>query len=163
MPRENIRFSVVGDVQYSRAFEMLAHEAEDISEPLAEIGDRIVSSVHENFRTEGGHGVAGGWKQLNPAYAEWKRQQVGDEPILVFSGKMRAAMIDPSSLQISPRRLVYEPDAPDYAIQHQDPTVDGHPPQRKMVSLNMDDRRQFDRVFVEWLNDLRSGPIGVSR
>jgi hypothetical protein len=163
VPRENIRFEVTGDVQYSRAFEMLAEEASDLSEPFRDIGTQLISSVHENFRTEGAHGVAGGWKELSPAYAEWKRQQVGNQPILVFTGRMRAAMIDPSSLNISPRRLVYEPDAPDYAIQHQDPTVDGHPPQRKMVSLPMDVRRSFDRVFVEWVNAMRSGPIGVSR
>lgn len=156
-----VAFSVVGEKQYSRAFETMAGEASDLSEPFARIGRSLLSSVHEQFRTEGAHGLGGKWQPLSAPYATWKRQQVGDQPILVFTGKMRAAMIDPRSLMVSPRRLVYEPDAPSYAIRHQlgDPPF---LPERKIVALPGNVRRGFDRVFAEWLNDLRHRPIGVS-
>jgi hypothetical protein len=86
---------------------------------------------------------------------------VGDEPILVFSGQMRSDMIAQSAVNVTARRMVYEPDAPDYAIYHQtgDDGEGGGPPQRKMVDLPDSTRRQWDRFFHEWLNALRSGPI----
>lgn len=160
MAVERIQFSVVGVKQYSRGFEMAADEAKDLSIPLAKIGKSLISSVHENFRTEGAHGATK-WKRLSAPYASWKQQQVGDEPILVFKGTMRAAMINPNSLQITPRRLKYEPDVPDYAILHQEGgEIEGRPPQRKMVQLPMEVRHSWDAIFVSWLNDLRAGPIG---
>ena len=155
MALERIRFDVVGDKQYSRAFEMAAEEAEDLSDPLRKIGVSLISSVHDQFRTEGAHGLGSKWQPLNPAYASWKRQQVGEQPILVFSGKMRASMISPGAITVSPRRLVYAPNTPDYAIKHQVGEPGDTPPQRQMIAVPMSVRRDWDREFVHWLNDLR--------
>lgn len=153
-----VDFSVVGDTQYSRAFQTMAGEADDLSEPLAKVGVSLIGSVHEQFRTEGSHGLGAKWKPLSPAYAMWKRQQVGEQPIMVFSGKLRSAMISPDSVAITPRRLVYEPKDPGYGIRHQLGTADDRPPQRKLVALPLTVRRDWDRYFVSWLNDLRKGP-----
>lgn len=154
-----VGFSVVGEKQYSRAFETMADEAEDLSEPFGKIGVSLISSVHEQFRTEGSHGLGGKWKPLSPAYAAWKRQQVGEQPIMVFTGKLRSAMISPDAIRITPRRLVYEPDDPGYGIRHQQGTSDDRPPQRKLVALPMTVRRDWDRLFVTWVNDLRRGGL----
>jgi hypothetical protein len=152
MALQTLRFAVAGDVQYSRAFEAAAEEARDLSEPLEAIGDDLIDDIHEQFRTEGAHGHGSKWQSLNPDYAEWKRQQVGEEPILVFTGKGRAAMIAHSAVRVSPRRLVYDPDAPDYMDRHQ--TGDGVP-QRKMIELPETSRRRWDRHFATWLNSIR--------
>ena len=152
MAFQQFGIEVMGEKQVSRAFEAMAHEVQDLSEPLGQIGDSLISHVHSQFATEGGAGSYGRWKPLNPAYEAWKQQQVGDQPILVFTGKMRAAMVDHGAVTVSPRKMVYDPDVPDYTEKHQ--TGDGVP-QRRMVDLPKTVARQWERVFATWLNEQR--------
>lgn len=154
MGLQKISFSVAGEKQYSRAFEVMAHEVTDMSEPLNAIGRSIISHVHQQFASEGGAGSYGKWKPLNPDYEAWKRQQVGDQPILVFTGQSRAAMIDPGAVQVSPRRMVYAPDVESFMGDHQEGT--NGMPRRRIVDLPTNLRRRFDRIFVEWLQAQRS-------
>jgi hypothetical protein len=156
MPLQTVRFDVAGDVMYARAFEAAAHEAEDLSEPLEQVGDAVLRDVFEQFRTEGTFGSGSKWKELSPEYAEWKREHVGDQPIMVFTGETRSALIARSAVHVSPRRMVYDPAAPAFALRHQkgDPGEDPMP-RRSMVEIPMSGRREFDRIFANWLNDLR--------
>lgn len=150
---QRFKFDVLGDTQVSRAFEALASEVEDMSDPFREIGRSLISDVHNQFATEGGQGANGRWKPLNPDYEAWKRQQVGEQPILVFTGRLRSAMIDQSSVSVSPRRMVYEPNVPDYGIKHQ---VGDGVPQRKMIDLPETTKRDWERVFSTWLYEQRT-------
>jgi hypothetical protein len=158
MPLTRMRFDIVGDVQYSRAFHTMGREAADMTDPLTEIGESLRLSVSEQFRTEGRHGLGVGWQALDAAYARWKASAVGEQPILVFRGDMRDAMLSRSAFTISPRRLVYEPDDPK-AYYHQ--VGEGNLPAREMVALNEAERRGWDRIFASWLNGLRHGPLGA--
>lgn len=158
MPLQKISFSIAGEDQYIRGFEATAQEAEDLSEPLGKIGELLRLDVSEQFRTEGAVGAGGRWQPLNPTYEAWKRSEVGDEPILVFTGAMRSAAISKSAISVSPKQLVYEIDDPK-AIHHQ--RGDGDLPVRKLVDLSLSQRRAWDRVFADWLNAIRRGPIGV--
>lgn len=156
MALQAISFRVAGDTFYSRGFDAAAEEVRDLSEPLAAIGELLLRDVFEQFRTEGTFGGGSKWKPLSPAYAEWKRQQVGDQPIMVFSGGLRSAMIARSAVQVTPRRMVYDPDVPDWAVRHQTGDPGGSPmPRRRLVELPMTARRDFDRVFATWLNSIR--------
>lgn len=152
-----ISFGIAGEGQYVRGFEAMAHEVEDLSEPLAKVGRELLGSIHEQYRTEGEHGHYGRWKPLSPNYERWKRGQVGDQPILVFTGRTRAEMLKQSAVSVTPRRMTYEPDVPDYAPGHQ--VGEGRLPQRRMVDLPRSDRRQWDRIFHQFINDLRHGYI----
>lgn len=153
MPLQKVSFSVTGEKQYSRAFEAMAHEVQDMSEPFEEIGRSLISHVHDQFRTEGGAGSFGKWKPLNPDYERWKREQVGDQPILVFTGQTRSKVTDPGAITISPRKFVYDPDS-EIADRHQ--SGEDHLPQRKIVDLPDSLKRSWDRVFVNWLQAKRS-------
>lgn len=154
-----VRFHLLGERPYERAFEMMGHEARDLSAPFEQIADELLHSVSEQFRTEGTR-TGARWHSLSAAYAKWKQERWPGRPILVASGKMRAAAFDRGrAVNISPQRLVYEIDDPK-AIYHQ--RGDGHMPQRRLVDIGAADRRAFDRVFVRWLNDLRRGPLARS-
>jgi hypothetical protein len=155
MARQVFRFEVAGDVQYSRAFDALAEEVRDLTEPLTAVGELVVRDVGEQFRSEGAFGHGSKWTPLNTDYERWKEQQVGVEPILVFSGKMREAMMARSAVHVSPRRMEYDPDAPDYAIRHQQGDEERGLPQRKMVEIPGSERRAVDRIFATWLNSIR--------
>lgn len=154
--RQTIRFDVAGEAQYARAFDAAAAEAEDLSEPLAAIGESLLHAVGEQFRSEGEFGSGSKWKPLDPDYEEWKRAAVGDEPILVLHGTMRDAMMAHSAVHVSPRRMVYDPQPPIYALRHQKGDPGEEPmPRRRMVELPMTERRNWDRAFADWLNSIR--------
>lgn len=158
MALQRINFDIAGDVQYARGFEAAAREVEDLTEPLKAVGESLRLSVSDQFRSEGSAGLGSRWTPLNPDYAAWKEAQVGPEPMLVFTGKMRSAMTDPRALQITPRRLIYEPDDPEgIAARHQ--AGGGHLPQRKIVALSLETRRGWDRIFMAWITNLRRGPM----
>jgi hypothetical protein len=152
---QRVTFDIAGENQYARAFEAGAREVTDMSEPLEEVGESLRLSVSEQFRTEGAHGLGSKWKPLNDSYARWKEQQVGPQPMLVFTGDMRDSMLDRQAITVTPQRMVYAPRHPDYAPRHQ--KGEGQLPQRKMVAVPMSVRRQWDRYFAEWLNGIRRG------
>jgi hypothetical protein len=155
MPTQVFRFSVAGDVQYARAFEAAAEEVQNLTEPLTAVGEIVLRDVGEQFRSEGTFGHGSRWQPLNADYERWKQQQVGDEPILVFSGKLRDAMMAHSAVHITPRRMEYDPKDPGYGIDHQKGDPARGLPQRKMVEIPLTERRNFDRVFAMWLNSIR--------
>lgn len=158
MPLVKLRFEILGDVQLSRAFQAYAHEVEDMSDPLGKIGDALLRTVSDQFRTEGGR-TGTKWHPLNASYARWKEAQVGPEPILVFSGWMRDTLTADRAVTVSRKRMVYRPtgEHDDIAIYHQQ--GEGHNPQRKMIDLTQLDRRNWERIFATWLNELRRGPL----
>ena len=51
--------------------------------------------------------------------------------------------------------MVYDPQAPEYALYHQKGVQPRGLPQRRMVELPMSERRNWDRAFADWLNSIR--------
>ncbi len=151
-----ISFDIDGDAQYVRAFELLAHEARDLREPLEEIAESLIQAVGRQFLTEG---AAGGsrWRPLNPAYARWKDAHFPGRPLLVATGRMRAAALDKRrAVSVGAHRMVYEIHDPK-AAYHQ--RGQGANPQRKLVELDLGVRRSWDRIVAEWVDGLRRGPL----
>lgn len=156
----DVRFKIAGDAQYSRAFELYSHEANDLSDPFDEIADLVLASVGAQFQTEGARSGAR-WHPLSVAYARWKEANFGARPILVATGSMRAAALDKAqAVLITAHRMLYEIHD-DKAAWHQKGS--GRNPQRKLVDLTIADRRGFDRILAHWVNGLRRGPLRHSR
>ena len=156
MAVQQIRFEVAGEAAYVRGFEALASEVEDMSEPLSEIGEQLRHNVAEQFLTEGSTGNLGRWQPLDPDYERWKRSQVGEMPILVYTGEMFAAATDRRSVTVTAKRMVYEVDDPK-AIYHQKGS--GNLPVRRLVDLSLAQRREWDRTMANWLQRIRRGPL----
>lgn len=163
-----ITLDVAGERQLARAFEATAREAEDMSEPLARYGAYLIQEVGRQFGTEGARGGEP-WQRLTAAYEAWKETHYPGRPILVRSGALRSAALSPHAVTVTPRRLVYEIDDANasggtrstgdrvdrgqLAYWHQ--TGGGRLPERRIVDLNMDARRELDRIFAEWLTAIR--------
>jgi hypothetical protein len=146
-----LRLTIAGETQVARAFDVLARDAQDLRDPLAETHDHLRRVVGEQFASEGSHGGQR-WQDLTPAYAERKAQHYGDgRPILVASGDLRAAWLARQPLELSAHRLVMGPregsEEETRSVAHQ--TGAGHMPQRKIVNLTLGDRRGIDRIFAE--------------
>lgn len=154
-----VRFSIEGEDQYARAFELMEHEAGDMSDPLEAIGEHIIRTVGDQFLTEGAR-TGTRWHPLSRAYDRWKDEHFPDRPLLVREGAMRSAALDRRrALWVGERSMRYTIHD-DKAIHHQ--RGDGHMPQRKLVDLGIADRREWDRIFADWLTSIRRGPLRPS-
>ena len=142
-----LRIRVDGEEQLARGFEISERHADDLSAPLRDAAEILRQSIGQNFASEGGN--VGGWAPLSPDYREWKESHFPGMPILVRTRAMRAAILSESAFTVEKRRMVYDPDAPAYAIFHQRGT--SRMPQRKVVQITKDDARQIDRAFARWL------------
>ena len=143
-----IRFTLGDTTVYSRAFQMMERQAANLTVPLREIGGMLLADVGEQFASEGGWGGSS-WAPLSDRYSVWKEMHYPGMPLLVATGAMRSAMLDPaSSLDVGPHRLVYEPHS-DIAIYHQDGTE--VMPARPMIDIPVLELREWDRVIVRWL------------
>lgn len=158
----------VDEKQYVRAFEAYEHEIDDLRDPLGDVADHLRDVVQQQFATEGAHGLGAGWVQLNPGYEAWKREHYPGAPMLVRTGAMREAFLVHGTRELTTDTLRWgitdqrddEGDLiRDRAAAHQ--TGRGVVPQRKIVALSSMDRRQIDRIFVEWLNGLRRRVFGA--
>lgn len=165
-----VTFDVAGEQQYVRAFEAFDEELRDLRDPLGDVADHLQHVVGEQFETEGAHGLGGRWTPLNPAYAKWKREHYPAAPMLVRTGAMREAFLVHGTRELTSDRLLWGitdqtdddgDEIRDRAAAHQ--TGKGVVPQRKIVALGSMDRRQIDRIFVEWLHGLRRRTFGASR
>jgi len=157
---QRLSVTVAGETQLSRAFDILADDARDLTDPLRETHDYLRGVIGEQFESEGAHGGSR-WRDLNASYEERKAERWGDGlPILVASGDMRAAFLKRQPVELTARRLVIGPSPgetnmegvpiEDYALAHQ--TGEGRMPQRKIVNLTTGDKRGIDRIFAEYFS-----------
>jgi hypothetical protein len=165
-----VTFDVAGEQQYVRAFEAFDEELRDLRDPLGDVADHLRDVVGEQFETEGMHGLGSKWTPLNPGYDKWKRQHYPGAPMLVRSGAMREAFLVDGTRELTSDRLLWGitdqtndegERIGEYARAHQ--TGRGVVPQRKIVALGSMDRRQIDRIFVEWLHRVRRELFGAQR
>ena len=151
-----ITISVDGEQAYARAFDLAAREADDLREPLRDVGAELIGAISRQFASEGASELGTRWQPLSPAYAAWKQANYPGRPMLVRTGEMRSAAVDARrALTITPRRLTYTVDS-DYAIHHH--RGEGVP-SRRFVVLSEGTQRNIDRVFASWLDGVFKGPL----
>lgn len=147
-------YTFAGERQLSRAFDVLADSARDLREPLEDVHGHLRGVIGEQFRTHGDHGGRG-WQDLSEGYKDAKEDRYGHVyPILVATGEMRGAFLARQPLELTARRLVMGPkegsEEETRAIAHQ--AGKGNVPARPIVALTTADRRQVDRIFVEYFS-----------
>jgi phage gpG-like protein len=164
-----LRFSVVGEEQYARGFDVTAREASNLREPLGEIRDTLERSVEEQFNSEGAHGLGARWRPLNEDYEKWKQQRYPDTGMLVRTGQAKNLLMSPAAtIDLTDSRLVWG--IPDGAVNREtgEPIRDymeAHQagrgvPQRKFIAITQAERREWDRILVNWFNGIRHRAFG---
>ena len=161
----DIKFEILGDQQYARAFDTFGTDAHDMREPLGRIAADLRSAVEEQFASKGARGGTP-WAALNPAYERWKRAHYPGKPILRRTDAMFNALTgtgaDGPIREHTESRLVWgitnqvDDNGDRLAVRagaHQ--TGKGVVPARPMVALTEADRRGMDHEFVAWLNELK--------
>lgn len=80
--------------QWHYAFSRFAESVSDFRPAFIRIHEDYRKGAIEQFSTQGAYG-SGGWVGLSPRYAEWKEEHRPGAPLLVFSGLLRNAVINP--------------------------------------------------------------------
>lgn len=164
-----VQIGVNGQAMYATGFDLLEREARDMSIPLGEIGGRLLEDIGAQFGSEGGWS-GNPWEGLTPRYASWKESKVPGLPKLVGvrrtgpgsyarSGRMRAELLDPQAVHVSPQRMIYSP-LSNIAGWHE--FGSSKMPARPPVEVPPGELHEWDRVFVRWMNGLltQSGLVG---
>jgi Phage virion morphogenesis family len=158
-----IEFSVMGETQVSRQLQMARGWSEDLHEPLSQMMDLILANVRAQFDTEGAQGEHGRWQPLSDAYSKWKERHWPGRPILVRSGGMKGAMLNPAYVHVGTERALYEPKSNIAGFHQKGATWVGpnwghpqlslhHLPARPMVDLTDSFKHEaVDRTFARWI------------
>jgi len=154
MPLERVHLELLGETLYDRAFQLTSERAEDMSEPLGQIGERLLAAIERQFETEGRTGLGHKWAPLDDDYRAWKEAHYPGQPILQLTGAMKAAMTSRRALTVTPRKLSYDPPPPEDRKARWHHEGAGGLPARPIVVLNKGERRQIDRIFAAWLREI---------
>jgi phage gpG-like protein len=150
------RIELEGEEQAKAFFDYAGYKVRDMRDPFHRVKDEVILlGLHVQFNTEGGR--TGGWISLNADYEEDKFAKWGYKPILEASGLMKQKLLDPDAFHITQKRLVYSPDAPEYAVAHQTGAERprGDLPPRPWLVVTFDDEDKIYDIFYEWLDELR--------
>jgi hypothetical protein len=158
-----VSFDVAGAQQYERAFEMMEAETRDLTDPLREVGDSVRAQVGHQFDTQGMAGLGSRWLPLSPEYQAWKAEHYPETAhlILIRTYAMREAAQSERAVTVTPNRMVYEIKGRDAegkdigARARWHHLGSGDNPRRPIVEIPSATRRDWDRIFHEWLNEIR--------
>jgi phage gpG-like protein len=129
-------FTIHGDRRVQRGFAELGRKADDLRDPLDQIGEQILADVEQDFRTKG-HGK---WKPLDPDYKAWKAREFPGRPMLHLTGELHREMTSRTAVHVGPNRLVYEAKVDRWKLEGRPVRPDVH-------------RREIDDIFHRWLAD----------
>lgn len=147
-----VRFEVMNDVQFARAFEVASNEISDLSVPFSEMATEFYTSMTQVFSSEGSYEGRPRWATLSPAYARWKMKHFPGRKILERTGSLlvslcvRGAMgnvtdITPNSLSLGTNIS--------YAKYHQ--TGTSRMPMRKIIELTQTQKTRWVQIIHGYL------------
>lgn len=115
-----------------------------------QLADWFAGSQKKRFEREGAF-AGTKWAPLSPTYAAWKKKQVGNKPILQFSGDLMKSLTQrPLGVEVITKdHLIVGTDVP-YAFLHQygSGPVPARPP---LIQATGQQKREIRRIVQAWL------------
>ena len=131
-------------------------ELSDLS-PLWERFKTAMSEIERSRFESHGHGQ---WPPLAESTLREKARLGYPADPLVRTGALMASLVDPGrAARTSRTQMIWESIIP-YSIHHQEPSVAGRPPQRKVLDIRVDDRRTLERQLVSFINEASARAFG---
>jgi len=145
----SIEFTIGGRTEptvtrLTAAFERAGAEVADVGKHvLPKLVPVLEGAVARQFDAQGAGPEMGSWAPLSESYAAWKEKHYPGQPILVRTGKLRAALTDSNApgarRDVSGESLSYGTTGIPYASAHQTGSVAGH-----LTAGNLPARPPFD-------------------
>lgn len=151
-----IRFSmdVVGTREIDIGFSNLLRKLDDWSALWPLIAAELRRQAVEQFEGEG-VGRSGKWKPLKPSYSKYKQSHYGVLPILFIEGTLKRSLTEKGaqgSVEVITRNsLTWGTQVP-YAKHHQNPSVEGRPPRRKVVDSSDIQNKNIGVIISKYIN-----------
>ena len=152
-----LRIEIDGKVELDRVLTGIADDLEDWRPALDEMADDWYQNQGAVFVAAGAHEGLPGWQPLSPRYALWKRINYSGRPLLVLSGRLRAALVqrgNPGAIErIGERELILGADVPvgrwNLALLHQRGTR--KMPARPVMRISQPQRARFVSILHTYL------------
>ncbi len=149
MPGTQISFAFSGDLQLDRTLERIDARAVDAAPAFDKMGNSLLLAEQRQFKSAGGYG-SGGWAPLSEPYATRKRRQVGNKPILVYTGTLRQGLTHrPFPIDVVEAGFAVFGTDLDYALYLQNGTP--RMPARPVIDLPESIRRNWVKILQRWL------------
>lgn len=144
-----LSFSIEGEKQLSRRLRDVQDGVQNMK-PTFKKTAKTLRKVFErdSFNTRGAE-IGVKWEPLSPAYAEWKRQNFGNKPILVRTGKMKGNFKTDYGRDFA---QIWNPT--EYFKYHQSKKSRGRLPRRQMMRLGNLQRALVVKLFQDTLRKL---------
>ena len=151
-------------------FRAVAEDMADMRAPLTTVITRILNFVREQFATQGAASERFPWVELSAKYGRWKESRGPGLPLLVglrptnqvgtrqhpimgktyaVSGRMREEATNPSTLKVTAKRAVYQPQSSKLGF-HEYGTE--KMPARPPVLFSAAEEARWPRAFLDWAN-----------
>lgn len=120
--------------------------------PLWDRFKPVMSRIEQEQFDTRGHGA---WPDYSP------NTRVRGPQMMVRDGALRDSLVNPGAAAKTTAMQMEWSTAVPYAGYHQEGgSTPGRPPQRKLIDLRVDDRREFEQQTVAWINDVAAGTFG---
>jgi phage gpG-like protein len=137
------RLDIAGEVQMDRGIARFSDGLTDYRPIWPIIEDDFYAQEKAQFATVGAEGGEQ-WKELSPAYADWKEAHYPGKPILQRTGDLVKSLTsgsDPNTVKIEERRTLTLGSKIPYAIYHQSPAPRKVLPRRPEIMLTEEFKR----------------------
>jgi len=144
-------YDVDFDKRFERIVKRFTKEIKDLRFPLTEAARVIKKFQTANFTLKG----SGKYPALSPRYAARKKRLIGNQPIMVFNGRLKRAVIGRTSdsvLEVGKESLVVG-EKTGYGIFHQSDAPRTTLPLRKFLFLTEQMVDQVVKIMVNYLLD----------
>jgi hypothetical protein len=135
-------FEVAGVEQFSRAFNRIEEELDDLRTIWPEVAKQFYQIEGEQFRSEGGIGASGKWAALSPAYAKYKAVKFPNQPI----GKATTSLFDAMTNPEAPG-AIFKPERGQLTIGTSIPYGRDFHKKRSVISMNEDQKRRIQKAI----------------
>lgn len=149
----HLSFQIDGRDALSRVLQDISDDVQNWRPALEQMAADFYQTQGNVFQNEGSFEGLSGWPPLSPQYAIWKSNNYAGRPMLVLTGRLRAALTTPgapgSIKQLDDRNLTLGVDVPvgsyNLARLHQDGT--SRMPARPVLRLTDPQRSRWVRYL----------------
>lgn len=140
-----LTFGILGERQVDRTLAGIESNVEDWSPAFGTLRDRFLVLERHQFTSGGGY--SGTWTPLSPRYAAWKARHYPGKPIMRRTDELYRSLTVGPQINIVHKDAMRLGTAVPHARFHQNPTVPGRPPRRRVVELPEGERREWAKVL----------------
>lgn len=135
-------FEIDGVEEFSRGFNRIEEELDDLRSIWPEVAKQFYQIEHEQFDSEGAIGASGKWAALSVAYAKYKALKFPNQPI----GRATTSLFDSLTNPDAPG-AIFKPERSELTIGTSIPYSRYFHKKRPAISPNEEQKRRIQKAI----------------